>query len=305
METKVTIKETKKGTSPRKSAASFIILFVVITLSLLTLYRFAINTRYNDWYLFKATEYTAWVLERIGESAEIQYWGAYKSKNPAEKRATLHAWERGEEEATPESIDNASDAPLSAWERFSYDAMEMRRKNVQRAIGPNINFVYESGTQDKINAANKKLEKLRAESDLPSEERDAEIKMLEASLRSLTAAVAQENSAEDSPQVKDGKRAYLFIVSECGAIEVFVIFFASVIAFPTSFWKRAIGLILGLPILYLVNIGRLSCLYVIRALYSTETFNFVHEYVWQTVYVVFVVALWLAWMEYLVRRKTS
>jgi exosortase/archaeosortase family protein len=213
--------------------------------------------------------------------------------------------EQGEEEATPESIESASDAALSAWERFSYDAMAIRRKNVQRPIGPNIHFAYELGTQDKINTAKDKLEKLRAEISLPSEKRDAEIEALEASIESLTTAQAQKSSAENPTPIKDGKKAFLLIVSECGAIEVFVIFFASVIAFPTPFWKRAIGLILGLPILYLVNIGRLSCLYVIRALYSKETFNFVHEYVWQTVYVVFVVALWLAWMEYLVRRKTS
>ena len=75
-------------------------------------------------------------------------------------------------------------------------------------------------------------------------------------------------------------------------------------AFPTRWWKRALGLVAGIPLMYLVNIFRLSCLAVIGALDGGgQWFNFAHHYVWQAVYIVFVVAVWLAWVEYVVRRR--
>jgi exosortase/archaeosortase family protein len=93
--------------------------------------------------------------------------------------------------------------------------------------------------------------------------------------------------------------AFTFIVvPSCGAIEVMAIFLAAVLAFPATWRHRSWGLALGLPLLYLVNILRLACLAYIGALdRSGEWFNFVHEYVWQASYVVFVVIVWMAWAE--------
>ncbi len=94
------------------------------------------------------------------------------------------------------------------------------------------------------------------------------------------------------------------VVPECGAIEVMAIFFAGVLAFPTLWWKRLLGIVLGVPVMYAVNVLRLSCLAVIGALdRGGEWFNFAHHFVWQAIYIVFVVAVWLVWVEYIVRLR--
>ena len=111
----------------------------------------------------------------------------------------------------------------------------------------------------------------------------------------------------ERPATDETTRSFSFIViSECGAIEVMAIFLAAVLAFPAAWWKRLVGLAAGLPLMYAVNIFRLSVLGVIGALdQDGKWFKFAHEYVWQAVYIVFVVAVWLAWVEYIVRRRAE
>lgn len=306
METKVTITMKKKDQSPRKSATFFIVQFVLITIALLTGYRFMINTYYNDWYLFTVTEHTAWALDIVGHSTKIQMWSTLKAKNPATKRATMAAWRRGEDQPTPEAIADTPTGPLSAWERYSFDALSARRNKAETPLGPSVYFIYKAGTQDLITEAKEKIAQLRQDTLIAPEQRDSEISDLEAEIRVLNASRAVSTTTPNAANADRSVRAMLQIVSECGAIELFAIFFAAVMAFPTPFWKRAFGVIVGIPLLYCLNIFRLFCLFLIRA-WDTDgkVFHFVHEYIWQTVYIVFVLALWLAWMEYLVRRKTS
>ncbi len=115
-------------------------------------------------------------------------------------------------------------------------------------------------------------------------------------------ALPRPAEGENGPRVNfvlNPESSFTFIVvPSCGAIEVMAIFFAAVIAFPASWRHRAWGLALGLPLMYLVNILRLACLACLGALdRSGNWFNFVHEYVWQSVYVIFVVLVWMAWAE--------
>ena len=86
------------------------------------------------------------------------------------------------------------------------------------------------------------------------------------------------------------------------------IFVAAIVAFPTRIWKRLLGLAGGVPILYSVNLGRLSMLAIIGAYDDSpgqKWFTFIHEYVWQGVFIIFVVAVWLAWVEFVVGRRTA
>ncbi len=69
-----------------------------------------------------------------------------------------------------------------------------------------------------------------------------------------------------------------------------------------SWRKRSIGLLAGLPLLYIVNVVRLVCLAFIGAYAeNTEVFEFAHQYVWQTLYILIVVGVWLLWVELVVR----
>ncbi|MCP4643042.1 MAG: exosortase/archaeosortase family protein [bacterium] len=93
------------------------------------------------------------------------------------------------------------------------------------------------------------------------------------------------------------------VVADCGAIPSMSIFLAAVVAFPVLWWKRLAGIAVGVPALYVVNVLRLACLAVIGAWTDGGPwFKFAHEYVWQGIYIIFVVGIWLIWVELLVRR---
>jgi exosortase H (IPTLxxWG-CTERM-specific) len=105
-------------------------------------------------------------------------------------------------------------------------------------------------------------------------------------------------------ELSPGKSVSLIVAPECGAIEVMSIFIAAVLAFPTRFWRKLLGVLLGLPLLYGLNVARVACLFVIGALDTDGKYlDFAHHYVWQTVYIVFVVMVWLAWVRYVVERR--
>ena len=61
---------------------------------------------------------------------------------------------------------------------------------------------------------------------------------------------------------------------------------------------------MGLPILYAVNAFRLAFLAVVGAWDNAgDMFQFSHHYLWQGIYIVFVVAVWMSWVEFLVKRR--
>jgi len=53
-----------------------------------------------------------------------------------------------------------------------------------------------------------------------------------------------------------------------------------------------------------VNVIRLVCLAFIGAFIRNRyVFNFAHIYVWQTIFILFVVCIWLIWIEKIVKRR--
>ena len=91
------------------------------------------------------------------------------------------------------------------------------------------------------------------------------------------------------------------IIEECtGAFEA-IIFLAAVLAFPTTWRKRAIGLALGVPILYVFNLLRILVLLVVGR-YWPATFEFMHLYFWQATLILMITSVWLLWIFKVVRR---
>jgi exosortase/archaeosortase family protein len=166
-----------------------------------------------------------------------------------------------------------------------------------------VSFVLHPGISSEIDELQEKADGIM-EGQKDAAERDRLRAPVQARLEELR-KVQQAIYKGERPAGDDPTRSFTFIVvSECGAIEVMAIFLAAVLAFPALWWKRLVGLAAGLPLMYGVNIFRLSVLGVIGALdRDGKWFKFAHEYVWQAVYIVFVVAVWLAWVEYIVRRN--
>ena len=300
----------------RRRIAGFVGVFVATMLILLTAYRYAIPTPANDWYLFQVARDTSWVLGKIGHSSVLER-RSVRDMTPRQVRATLAAWRAGRDTATAEEIAAAPDGPLSAWEKWAYRARETRRRDAASVNkpqdrrgatvttnGPSVLFVLKPGISSEIEELQGRLEGIADDPKLDSAEKGRQTAPVQQRLDELRKE-QQAGFRGERPADTDKTRQFSFIViSECGAIEVMAIFLAAVLAFPAPWWKRIFGLLVGLPLMYGVNIFRLSVLGVIGALDTKgEWFKFAHEYVWQAVYIVFVVAVWLAWVEYIVRRK--
>lgn len=289
----------EEGFVARWRSAIFVAVFMTIVLTLLMGYRYAVETVYNDWYLYQVARHTTAVLSLVGDHAELEH-GREKLGDPKELRARMAAWSRGAESETPEDYLAASDAPLSAWEAWDYRAMEMRQSNAPGERGPRVQFIMRRGLAIKVRELEEEVRELEQSPTATQEQKAQRREELDKMRESLTRMRTDKDTTDDDPTYM----FYFIVVSECGAIEVMAIFFAAVVAFPTRWSKKLVGLVVGIPAMYAVNIFRLSCLGVIGALDTQHKyFNFAHEYVWQAVYIIFVVAAWMFWVEYVVRGR--
>lgn len=286
----------------RRRTVTFLVIFLTSVSALLVGYQFAVDTAPNRLYLFWVAKHTAWALDLVGESSELE--PRRLMMDTARARATLEAWERGE--SAPESFERSADAaPLTAWDSWYYRSRLLQEEGSLSLHneGPLVQFIDKRSLQRQFNDTNRELTLLRRNDDIPPAEIETRAAELEAQLEALRAK-REALPKDESGQPIDPNREFTFrVVSECGAIEAMAIFFSAIIAFPTRWWKRVLGTIIGIPLLYLVNIMRLTCLGYIGAWDNGgEIFSFAHEYVWQGLYIIFVVAIWLLWVEILVRR---
>jgi exosortase/archaeosortase family protein len=72
------------------------------------------------------------------------------------------------------------------------------------------------------------------------------------------------------------------------------IYMAAVFAYPTSWRARWLGTLIGIGVIQLVNVVRVTALFLI-GLYLREVFHDTHVYVAQALVVCVAVALWLYW----------
>ncbi len=291
--------ENKKEAWYKSPALRFVVFFIIIVVSFLTAYRYLIHTTWNDRYLYTLAVHTSWVLNKVGERATLE--GTPQSVSPEECRAWLSAWKKGKEQPSPEDFINVSKEPLTPWEQWSYRAQRARKQGVQTKLGPRVVFVLREGLLDKILGIEEKIKEVQKNISLSEPEKASLLAKYNSELQLLRVKYAE---VENDPNRKHELSGYVFpfvIISECGAIEIMAIFFAAVMAYPTQIRRKLLGVMVGIPLMYFVNIFRLSFLAVVGALNAGgKWFEFLHYYVWQAVYIVFVVAVWLAWIEFVV-----
>jgi archaeosortase B (VPXXXP-CTERM-specific) len=92
------------------------------------------------------------------------------------------------------------------------------------------------------------------------------------------------------------------IIEECTGLYETLIYAAAVFAFPTTLVKKGIGIALGVPILYAINVARIVFLVWIGRYYP-ETFDFMHLYFWQATLILMITSVWLLWIFKVVRHE--
>ncbi|MEW6270725.1 MAG: exosortase H, partial [Thermodesulfobacteriota bacterium] len=92
----------------------------------------------------------------------------------------------------------------------------------------------------------------------------------------------------------DGFRAV--VVEACNGVLPTLIYCAAVLAFPSRWRDKAIGVAIGVPAILLVNVVRVASLMVLGA-HWPSLFERMHIFVWQTLVIALAMAVWIYWVE--------
>lgn len=92
------------------------------------------------------------------------------------------------------------------------------------------------------------------------------------------------------------------ILNGCNGVYVMGIVAAAVLAFPSTWREKALGVMVGAIGVQIINLIRIVTLYYI-GLRHPAVFEQFHYYVWQTVVIILSMAIWMFWAEVLVSTK--
>ncbi len=92
------------------------------------------------------------------------------------------------------------------------------------------------------------------------------------------------------------------IVEACDGVLPASIYLSAVLAFPSRWVDKAIGVLIGLPAVFLINLLRVVTLMLVGANWP-EVFERVHIYVWQSLVIALTMAVWVFWAERFVRAR--
>jgi len=84
------------------------------------------------------------------------------------------------------------------------------------------------------------------------------------------------------------------IYNGCNGLITSLIFISGVLAFPARWSSKLIGVVGGLIGIQLINLLRIVSLFYI-GIFFPKFFNSSHVYVWQSIVILFGVALWIVW----------
>lgn len=86
------------------------------------------------------------------------------------------------------------------------------------------------------------------------------------------------------------------IVVECTALGPLVLFIGAVVAYPSAFKSKGMGVLLGIGVLTAVNIVRIVSLFWIGSAFP-QYLSVAHLLVWQSAMILLAIVLWLFWAE--------
>ena len=117
-------------------------------------------------------------------------------------------------------------------------------------------------------------------------------------------AVLFENHAREGVYLTIKENYMVNIVEGCNSISVIILFVAFIIAFAERFKKTFLFLLVGMVLIYIVNLLRISLLVV--ALYKyPEHQEVLHSVIFPAVIYGMVFLLWIAWVRMLNPKKAG
>ena len=116
--------------------------------------------------------------------------------------------------------------------------------------------------------------------------------------------VAPDEAVRVEGNLVGSSRAALEIVRGCDGIGTLLLVAAAVLAFPASAAKKAMGLMLGFVVVYVINIVRISGLYFVAA-HRPDWFLPVHTYFAPTLIIVLCCVFFVLWASHVARTKPA
>ena len=100
--------------------------------------------------------------------------------------------------------------------------------------------------------------------------------------------------------VISGERGFsVNILNGCNGVYVMAILISAVLAFPSTWREKMVGLAIGIPGVQAVNLIRIVSLYYL-GLRRPDLFEEFHLYIWQAGVIIASMAIWIFWAEFLV-----
>ena len=93
-------------------------------------------------------------------------------------------------------------------------------------------------------------------------------------------------SSDFSIQIKKG----------CDAVAPMILYTLSIVFFPVKWKFKPRGILIGIALLFALNIVRIVTLYL-TGKYIPSVFDIMHTDIWQILFIVFTLYLWLVWLR--------
>lgn len=87
----------------------------------------------------------------------------------------------------------------------------------------------------------------------------------------------------------------------CNGVEACIVLVSAMLAFPSRWQDKFIGIVLGVIAVQAVNVLRVISLFYLLQ-WSQPAFEFAHLYLWQALIMLDVLVVWLIWVRYIQRR---
>ncbi len=94
----------------------------------------------------------------------------------------------------------------------------------------------------------------------------------------------------------------LVVISECTGVYTTIIYLSIIGAYPARIREKLIGLFIGVPVIHLLNLVRMVVVALILY-HKRELFDFVHGYLWQGSFLIFMFVLVVFWMTKVVKPR--
>lgn len=109
--------------------------------------------------------------------------------------------------------------------------------------------------------------------------------------------------------IRDSNTIYLtnstwLVTTECTAIFIMLIYASFITVYPASNKAKGSALLTGIPFIFGANVLRLYAMAWIDYL-NPQYSEFFHNYMWQVVFILMVVFMWIVWIDKVVNHESK